>query len=734
MIALYWNIRGIQNVDSQNALKILCLKHKPDLLFISEPFVSFHQIPSYFWLSIGMQLISLNHRPDKLPNLWAFKTINSPQHALIAASCQHITFSIKYSNTPVIISAIYAHNDHRNRRILWEELTSIHSNQQSPWLVIGDFNSVLGAHEKRGGRPPLAASCLEFQAFSDTCNLVHINSTGLFFTWSKNISPNIDSRLDRAMCSPNMFDEWQSVSCATLNKFRSDHTPLLFKAENDIISGPKPFRFLSAWTFHQNFEELVTLSWSKPVLSSCPMVSFQLKLKQLKSDLKTWNKEVFGNIQEMVSKATEELLSIQLYIDSSGHTPQLDRLEAKAQAKLSQALHTQERFWKEKSRVNWLKDGDKNTAFFHRIAKQKWASNRINALKIDGNTISNSSQLKDHITNHFQNLYSSQNCISNHQLVDQVIPQLVTTADNDILGSIPSNEEIKKAVFALNPNSAPGPDGFPGSMYQKCWHIVGMDVCKAIKVFFLHNWITPGLNSNFITPIPKIPNADTITNFRPIALANFIFKIIPKILSDRLASIAPKLISHQQNGFVRGRQIHNSIGITSECFNMLDRKNHGGNIAIKIDIAKAFDTLDWDFLLKVLQAFGFCSTFIKWINSILQSAKLSILINGSPCGYFSCSRGVRQGDPLSPILFCLAEEVLSRLICLHSSKGSLKPISSPKSCSAPTHSLYADDVMLFYRGDKKNLLLVLKILQDYSNASGQFINYSKSRIFFGETG
>lgn len=110
---------------------------------------------------------------------------------------------------------------------------------------------------------------------------------------------------------------------------------------------------------------------------------------------------------------------------------------------------------------------------------------------------------------------------------------------------------------------------------------------------------------------------------------------------------------------------------------MLDSKCHGGNVAIKVDITKAFDTLSWDFMIHVLQAFGFHQTFLQWVKAILLSAKLSILFNGRPVGYFSCGRGVRQGDPLSPLLFCLAEEVLSRGISLLVSSGQLQRISFP---------------------------------------------------------
>lgn len=137
------------------------------------------------------------------------------------------------------------------------------------------------------------------------------------------------------------------------------------------------------------------------------------------------------------------------------------------------------------------------------------------------------------------------------------------------------------------------------------------------------------------------------------------------------------------------------ICTTSETINFMHKKSHGGNMALNIDIAKAFDTLDWSFLPKVLQAFGFNSTFCSWIKNILNSIGLSISINGAYEGYFKCNRRVKQGDPLSSLLLCLAEDVLSRGIYDLVSKGKLDLIKSTKSVQMPSHTLYADDIMVF---------------------------------------
>lgn len=163
----------------------------------------------------------------------------------------------------------------------------------------------------------------------------------------------------------------------------------------------------------------------------------------------------------------------------------------------------------------------------------------------------------------------------------------------------------------------------------------------------------------------------------------------------------------------------------------MDKKAHGGNVGLKLDVTKAFDTMSWDFLLSVLGHFGFCETFLSWVKTILESARLSVLINGSPHGFFGCSRGVRQGDPLSPILFCIAEDFLSRGLAKLFSEKKISTITTPRNCSAPSHVLFSDDIFVFCRADARSLNNLNTFLGHYAAASGQIVNCNKSSFFLG---
>lgn len=148
-------------------------------------------------------------------------------------------------------------------------------------------------------------------------------------------------------------------------------------------------------------------------------------------------------------------------------------------------------------------------------------------------------------------------------------------------------------------------------------------------------------------------------------------------------------------------------------------------------MTKAFDTLQWQFILKVLNKFGFSHKFCSWISTILKSAFLSIRLNGKLVGFFNFTNGVRQGDPLSPILFYIAEEILSRGITNLVTSRSVKLIKGTRNFSVPSHTLFAYDIIIFSRGDSKSIKAIKDLLARYVACSGQICNLSKSLIYVG---
>jgi len=374
------------------------------------------------------------------------------------------------------------------------------------------------------------------------------------------------------------------------------------------------------------------------------------KLKHLKTKLKIWNKEVFDNVHHFVNY---ELTLIKTKINNEVHSDSLMNEEKNAQINLDEALAKHEIFWKGKARINWHMNGNRNSKYFHRITKIKNKTKLISSIRNNEEIITDPDRISEHIVLYYRNIFSSNFVLQDSAIVEEVIPNIIDKQTNRLLTMLPSKEEIND-VFDLNNEGSPGPNGFGACFFQFYWDIIHKEVVASVLELFQTGWINPNYNANTLILIPKTPNVDSIDQYRPIALANFKFKVVTKVIEDMLARNLPNIISEEQRGFMRGRNVKDCIALASEAINVLDRRSFGGNLALKIDVYKAFDTLNWEFLIKVLKAFGFNDKFCMWISSILHSTTISISINGAQQGHFSCNRGVRQGDPLSPLLFVIA--------------------------------------------------------------------------------
>lgn len=559
MKTLYWNIRGLANTPSRLALKRLITVHKPDLIFVAEPWMNYDVFPSSWLHRLGFKIFAFNDRRNLLPNLWCICAldINPIVHDY---DDQQVTCSIIVNRIEVFVTAIYASTDYLRRRQLWQKLSFLQSQHSVPWSFIGDFNAIMGAHENSGNIPPARQPIRDFQNFTNAHDLIHLPTRGVTYTWDNRRlgRRHTKRRLDRAICNHSFLDLCSFISCSTLTNTTSDHYPLLFQFQSTNQTFTSNFKFLKMWTLHDDCKRLISDSWNTRVVG-CPMYILCSKLKALKIKLKAWNKDIFGDIHSQVAEAEKNLADLQNHINLAGHSDDLMIQEKNAQCQLDDALNKQEVFWKEKARLNWHVNGDRNTKFFHRISKIKNKTKLISSLRIEEDIITDPQIISNHIVNYYQTLFSTNFVLQEHSLVDEVIPHLIDDHTNTLLTMMPSPAEIKHAVFELNSDGAPGPDGFGASFFQTYWEIVHKDVVAAVTEFFQSKWLTPNFNANTLVLIPKSPNADSLDQFRPIALANFKFKIITKVLADRLANILPTIISKEQRGFIRGRNIKDCI-------------------------------------------------------------------------------------------------------------------------------------------------------------------------------
>jgi hypothetical protein len=218
----------------------------------------------------------------------------------------------------------------------------------------------------------------------------------------------------------------------------------------------------------------------------------------------------------------------------------------------------------------------------------------------------------------------------------------------------------------------------------------------------------------------------------PIALCNVVYKIISKFIANRMKPLLPTLISQEQAGFVKGRQILDNIIQAHEIIHTLKSQRRGGMI-IQLDLAKAYDKINWHYMAKTLEAFGFEQHWINWIFTLVSMTSYSLLINGTPLKPFCPSKDIRQGDPLSLFLFSLMMEGLSRSIKSATTAGEIKGIKPFENCPTSTHQQFVDDTLLHGTPIVNEPKDFKRILEDFGEASGEEINHSKPMIYFVNT-
>ncbi|XP_048496063.1 uncharacterized protein LOC125495441 [Beta vulgaris subsp. vulgaris] len=297
--------------------------------------------------------------------------------------------------------------------------------------------------------------------------------------------------------------------------------------------------------------------------------------------------------------------------------------------------------------------------------------------------------------------------------------------------TFPPPLRLKMPFSAYGGTKAPGRDGIHAIFLQTFWDTIGNDCTKMIVSVFRTGKIPNDLNRTVVALIPKSENPEKISQFRPISLVNTSLKVISKILVKRMRPILSKEISPNQNSFISGRGTDVNLIIASEILHSMGKKKgKKGTFAMKIDLEKAYDRLEWDFIRTSLLAIGFDEKTTNLCMECITTTTTSILINGRPSREFTPSRGIRQGDPLSPYIFIICMEMLSKLIHKSCEDNKWKPFVIRGGTSKISHLMFADDLILFGEATPQTLSAVNDTLRDFFSISGQKMNTSKSKIYF----
>ncbi|GJY44716.1 RNA-directed DNA polymerase, eukaryota [Tanacetum coccineum] len=552
-----------------------------------------------------------------------------------------------------MIIAVYAPHDPRDKRMLWDYLAHVINQWQGEVVIMGDFNEVRVKSDRFGTNFNVLGANI-FNSFINSTGLEEVHLGGSAFTWCHKSATKM-SKLDRFFVSNNLLNIFPHISGITLDRFLSDHRPILLR-ESAHDYGPVPFRFFHHWIHLEGFNDFVTSTWnSAPSVDSNGMRNLAGKLKFLKAHIKIWIKDNKSETVSTIANLKKELNQLDAVIDKGTGTEVEAEKRMEVLAALRNIDHIHSMDLAQKAKIKWSIEGDENSNFFHGILNKKRNQMNIRGITIDGVWKEQPNDVKQEFLSHFQDRFAKPS--ERRANIDMRFPKTISEDQSQDLEREVSKQEIKTAVWGCGTDKSPGPDGFSFGFYRHFWPVIEHDVYMAVNHFFIHGEIPPGCNSSFIALIPKVPDANLVKDFRTICIMEVIYKIIAKILSNRLVNVLGDIVNEVQSAFIAERQMLDGPFILNEILQWCTKKKKK-TLIFKVDFEKAFDSIRWDFLDDVLKEFGFRCKWRNWIQSCLTSSKGSILVNGCPTNEFQFYKGLKQGDPLSPFLFILVMESL----------------------------------------------------------------------------
>ncbi|XP_050207380.1 uncharacterized protein LOC126656805 [Mercurialis annua] len=415
--------------------------------------------------------------------------------------------------------------------------------------------------------------------------------------------------------------------------------------------------------------DIVTEEWDKDVVGFS-MFKVVKKLKAIRYRLSKLNRRHFSDITHKVNIQRERLKINQKDLQKDLMNEYLICEEKAMTIHLRFLLKCEESFLKQKSRIQWLKLGDANTKYFHIVIKQRRAKNSIHVLKLDNrSTIRGTKEI--------------------HKEEEKL-----TNEDGDSLLRVVSEEEVKQVVFSIGSNKV---------------DIIKLDLLKAVRESFNSGKILKQINCTSITVIPKCNNAENLSDFRPIACCNVVYKVITKIISTRLSPLLMNIVSQNQSAFIPKRSIAHNIMLAHELVKNYHRNSGPPRCLLKIDLRKAYDSIDWDFIEGVFIGLNFPNKFISLVMDCIRTPSKTVLWNGNSGDKFYSSKGLRQGDP-----------IVSNNFKFHYGCNSLKL----------NHLIFADDLLLFCHGNNTSVTYFMDNLNSFKAKSGLQVNTNKSQLLY----
>nr|GEW68377.1 hypothetical protein [Tanacetum cinerariifolium] len=440
----------------------------------------------------------------------------------------HTCVWIKADRKEFFCSIVYAHNYYIHRRPLWNGLC-LHKNyiNNRPWCLIGDFNASLYVDDTSIGLSTLDITMREFKECVETME-------------------------DRFVGAHAIFKLYRI----------SDHSPSFLYIPSIMKVKPNPFKFFNVSILDKRFKDVVHEGWSSYV-SGFDMFRVVKKLKCLKKPIRKMMYDK-GNLHVNVIRLRENLDRLQTDLDNNLSNASIREEEAAAVVAFNEAVLIEEKFLKQKAKITWLREGDANTAYFHKMVRSRVSRSRIDVVTYVNGAVFQNDDVAKAFINHYEVFLGHADTTNDFYTNNMFSTRLDANEALDMVRVV-SSQEVKSAMFSMGNDKSPGPDGFMAAFFKDTWDIIGLD-CE----FVTNGRLFKELNYTILALIPKVNTPACVNDYKPIS------------------------------SFVPGRSISDNILLTQEIMHNYHLDRGVPRCAFKVDIQKEYDTVDWEFLRAIL--------------------------------------------------------------------------------------------------------------------------------------
>ena len=475
-----WNCRGLGNRSAVRGLLGMQKSEGADILFLSETKLDERRMQKFRWL-LGLPNMLVQNGEGKgggIAVMWRRGVDVSLRHM----SKYYIDLDVtEMDGAKWRFTGIYGESHADQKHKTWEAMRSLAGHPGGgAWMCAGDFNEILFVHEKEGGRQK-PQSCLDrFKLALEDCDLSDLGFEGDCFTWRNHSHIEDDyirERLDRAVANDAWRGMFPGLRVINGDPRHSDHRPVIILTETERHNHRRKgggFRFEASWIEEEKCKDIVERTWKDALEQGEGSVVGALKA--VAGGLKNWSSNILGDLEKRAKKLKKELE----FCRKREITKEQVAREGVLRYRLEKVEEQIDVYWRQRAHVRWLKEGDRNTAFFHAACSERRRCNKIGRIqKDDGSWVEEEEEKKAFIANYFLNLFRSDVQGDSQQILDTV-ERKVTSTMNEMLLAPFTEVDIKEALDSIGDLKAPGPDGMPAIFYKNFWSTVGRKVVEEV--------------------------------------------------------------------------------------------------------------------------------------------------------------------------------------------------------------------------------------------------------------